>query len=362
MIWKPKEKELTPEEAVAIAKKELAPFWFGSTPLLAGIEQEGASLVVPLSKDFFKKAWIIFLIDPTDFEGENAILFAKEWYRRYHLNSLGFVLVLVPSYDYLKRPESIQKLIEKQQIIFPLVLDAERALASALNATKLPKIVVLDKGKVIQAHDGEESFSEIEDRLQKFLRSTDPGLALLPLFFPKTGGVLNVGRYEFGYKTKMGIPLMDFPAPGFAVGEDGIRRARFVDANSGSIEHDEGSDKFIISGDWQQYPEGIATSDPTAYIQFLSPAQKVSLVAAPAGKVGLDPPRITVDVGGVSVYDAISGEDVKMDDNGETQVRVVKPLLYHLLVGLPKEQRKVGLRFPTAKRSPIALYGIRFGE
>lgn len=361
MIWKPKEKELTPEEAVAIAKKDLAPFWFGSSPLLAGIAHEGHSLIVPLSKEFIKKRWLIFLIDPTAFEGENAIFYAKEWYRRYHLNNLGFIIVLVPSYDYMRLPASIQKFMEKQQISFPLVLDAEGSLAHALNATKLPKTVLLDNGRVIQAYEGNQEFNEIEDCLQKFLRSTDPGLALLPLFSPRETRVLDVDRYEFGYKPKVGSPLMVFPAPGFVMGEDNIRRAKFVRHREGN-EDGHGLSKFIISGEWQQYPEGIVTSDSNAYIQLTSPAERVSLIAAPAGKVGLEPPRISVEVEGRAVYDAISGEDIKMDDSGETQVKVVKPLFYHILVGLPKNHRNVVLRFSNAKRAPVALYGLRFGD
>ena len=267
MIWKPKEKDLTPEEAVVIAKKELTPFWFGSPPLLAGIEHEGRSLIVPLNKEFIKKGWMIFLIDPTDFAGESAMLYAKEWYRRYNLNNLGFIIVLVPSYDYLRRPESIKKLIEREQISFPLVLDAQGALAHALSATTLPKIVLLDGGRVVQAYDGGEEFNEIEHHLQKFLRSTDPGLALLPLFAPKIAGVQNVGRYEFGYKPTMGAPMIVFPMPGFSIGEDNIRRAKFVHHRKANSDENGGDlDKFIISGEWQQYPEGITTSDPTAYI------------------------------------------------------------------------------------------------
>ena len=37
MVWKKKEKLLSPEEAIAQAKRELAPFWFNSEPLLAAV-------------------------------------------------------------------------------------------------------------------------------------------------------------------------------------------------------------------------------------------------------------------------------------------------------------------------------------
>ena len=41
MAWKRKEKKLTPDEAIALAKKELAPFWIGSEPLFAAIKNVG---------------------------------------------------------------------------------------------------------------------------------------------------------------------------------------------------------------------------------------------------------------------------------------------------------------------------------
>ena len=236
---------------------------------------------------FTKKGWMIFFIDPTDFEGENAIAYAKEWYRRYHLNNLGFILVLVPSYDFLRQPAAIHKLIEKQQISFPVVLDAQGELAHAMNATHLPKIVLLDGGQVIQAYECKEAFSDIENRLQKFLRTKDRGLPLLPLYTPKVVGIQNVDRYEFGYMPRMGASTMAFPAPGFVAGEDGIRRAKFVNKSSAEGDGDgteniSNPEKFVISGEWQQYPEGIVTSDPTSSIRLISPAQRVSLIAAPA--------------------------------------------------------------------------------
>ena len=50
MVWKPREKELTAEEAIEQAAKELAPFWYGCSPLLAGILEDGIFLTLPLSE------------------------------------------------------------------------------------------------------------------------------------------------------------------------------------------------------------------------------------------------------------------------------------------------------------------------
>ena len=57
MAWKPKEKQLTPEEAIAQARKELAPYWLNSEPLLAAVRGDDQKITVhPLAKDFESKA------------------------------------------------------------------------------------------------------------------------------------------------------------------------------------------------------------------------------------------------------------------------------------------------------------------
>jgi transposase len=58
MVWKKKEKPLSPEEAIAQAKRELAPFWFNSEPLLAAIKTEAGASALPLTSDFVDRPWL----------------------------------------------------------------------------------------------------------------------------------------------------------------------------------------------------------------------------------------------------------------------------------------------------------------
>jgi hypothetical protein len=84
MVWKPKEKELTLEEALSLAKKELAPFWIGSPPLLAAFKTKHHTALYPIHPTFNESSWAIFFINPTCFSGKTTTLFAREMYRRYH--------------------------------------------------------------------------------------------------------------------------------------------------------------------------------------------------------------------------------------------------------------------------------------
>src|SRR4051812_43129684 len=98
-MWKSKEKEISVEEATALAKQELAPFWFGSSPLLVGVFIDEKYIAVPLEESFNKKPWLLFFIDMTDFSSETLLLYSQEWHRRYHQNNLGVLMIAQPLYS-----------------------------------------------------------------------------------------------------------------------------------------------------------------------------------------------------------------------------------------------------------------------
>src|SRR6185437_7718455 len=116
MGWKKKEKPLTPEEAIVQAKKELAPFWFGSEPLLAAIRTESGASVFPLNPNFVKTPWLFSFVDPTEYAGERAIVVTREWHHRYSPHQMGFILVFRAPEAFVR---SAPDLLRKFQIQFP---------------------------------------------------------------------------------------------------------------------------------------------------------------------------------------------------------------------------------------------------
>src|ERR1041385_2643346 len=95
MVWKPKEKELTVHEAVALAKRELAPLWFGSEPLVAAIRgSDGKGSIFPLFERFSDVPRVLFFVDPTKPGAEFLLRYAREWQRRYSPHGCEFLAVL----------------------------------------------------------------------------------------------------------------------------------------------------------------------------------------------------------------------------------------------------------------------------
>lgn len=330
MTWKPKEKELTPEEAVALAKKELAPYWVGSKPLIAGVKNGNRCFVVPLDEEFKKKSWLILFADPTDFRGEASLLYLKEWHRRYNGHELNTLLIYVPPYSYLKNPDAIQKLKDKEGIDFPLVIDTDETIAASFGASQLPKIILYDKGKMSLESENGEWLKDTELKIQKFLRSTEPGLPLLLIFeSPDSVGMAqDTSRIEFGNQ---------HAKSGQKVG-------------------------FSMDGKWDRDAEKVTTVDSNAVISFKSYSSRVSLIGQSMSKIS-EPAIVSIEVNGEPIYDSIAGEHVTLDDAGRSLVKVTFPQLYHFLVGLKKGiAADVTLRFPQANAVPVSLYGLRFGE
>lgn len=358
MIWKPKEKELTAEEAVALAKKELTPFWYGTTPLFAGVKNENQFAILPLDPEFAKKSWLIFFVDPTDYTGESAVIYAKEWGRRYGQQHLDILFVFAQTYRFLASREPIRQIIEKQTLEFPIVVDTDETISISLGATTLPKILLLKNGSRYFEYCGTEWMLSAEFDIQNFLRGADPGLPLLPALSSLPGVVRDVLRMEFGAAPKIGNEI-SYPFPGFVQNEKGEREGHFLGTRPKAMEPGD----LFIGGVWKQDDEKIITHDPRASLGFCSPSEKFSFVAEPlhSTKDFIKIPMISIEVNGLPPYEAILGEDMSTDESGVFVIKVENQRIYHVLIEMPEGDREITLRMINADKNPVCIYGLRFG-
>jgi hypothetical protein len=350
MVWKPKEKELTPEEAVALAKKELRPFWHGSAPLLAGVAHGGRVTAHPLDPEFLKRPWLIVFIDPTDFSGESVFLHIREFVKRYQQHDLGFLIVLSPTFQFLRDANSVEHLLRKHQITVPVAVDADLMLSRAFGAASLPRVILLSEGRFAIERSGSEWVKDLELDIQKFLRVKDPGLPLLPVFRSAEKLNSDAGRADFG--RGRGV---DFGSPGFGPPAGAFATAKFAGARPPILP----SGRYHLSGTWIQDADRIATSDPAAVLTFHCPSEGLALVAQTLARTR-EPAKIVVEAGGVPVMDVFGGMDLGFDDEGQSVVRVDDPRIYEALIHLPAKSREITLRFPTADRVATAIFGVRF--
>ena len=351
MVWKPKEKELTREEAVALATKELAPFWHGCPPLFAAARGS----VFPLDPKFHSQSWMLLFTDPLLYSGESTLQYAIEMYKRYSPHNLNFCIVLRATHAFQRDPKSIEQLMRRNHIQFPVVIDWDGGIWSAFSVQELPRMVVLRDQRTVLNKTGPDWNKGTELEIQSFLRTSDPGLSLRPVWEPPVNFAKDAGRLDFG--RKRGVV---FPGQGFTMPEAGFGVGHFVEAQAPKAPPKDLRNPLAIRGNWLQDLDCIATSDPTAEISFFSPSTDVSVIAQTLSKIQ-EPARLIIEINGERVPDMFMADDLDSDDDGNTLVRLELPKLYHAVKKLPFNERQIRFRFPFANRSAVSLYGVRFG-
>lgn len=351
MSWKPKEKPLTAEQAIELAKSELSRFWFGSTPLLAAVQTGNHATVHPLDKSFSESPWLVFFLDPMNYSGGSSLIYAREWERRYGLNNLRTLVVLRPAYSQLKATLTENLFYRKTLDPYVIAIDTDGMLCKAFQVREFPKVILIKENQQFLKREGKGWREGTELEIQKFLRSVDPGLPLSPVFRGSEDLIFDTEKIEFGLESS-------YPAPGFRADEGGAKVALFSKARPSQPP----ANGFFIKGKWTLEGDRISTQDLHAEISFTSPASHIAIVAQSLSKIS-EASKIVVELNEVPVYEAAAGEDLIMSDEGQSLLPVKEGRIYHMMRKLPaKKKREVTLLFTSADRVPVALYGIRFGE
>jgi co-chaperonin GroES (HSP10) len=331
MVWKPKEKELTAEEAIALAKRDLAPFWLGSEPLLAAVRGPDQRVnVYPLHPDFEKRSWLIFTLDVASFASESAMSHASEWHRRYSSLDLGFLAFFKSGYRFMSSAQALEPVVKRHALAFPAVVDGGGMLQEAFGQPQgaLPQLTLLSGKKRVFEFTAQDWKKSGEHALQKFLRSLDPGLPLPPIYRPEDEReITDLSRVDFGLRALTSRVVVQF------------------------------------NGQWTKEEDRVVTSDPAATVTFRSPGSRVSVLAHSAANTETESTRISIELAeGDPIFDEAAGEDLVREEDGTTGLRFTRPEVRHALANLPAKNRELRLRFPAADRLPVAIYSLLFGE
>ena len=334
--WKPREKTLTREEAIAAAKKDAAPYWYGASPLFAAYPIGGKIQAFPLDPVFEKQNWLVVVKDLTHPSAMLDLQILQEFHRRYNDYGLGIVLVIEPHYSYFRDRDYLEWLSRKGKLSFPLVVDRDGKLAQAFGSSEATvlsgvgsstRAVLLAQKEMLTEQSGVDWFVATEKALQTLLRKKDPGLPLPPLFDATESQSREIDRIDFG------------------------RSAKAVDA----------SRALKLEGIWWTEGDRLVTTDARATVKFRTPASRLALFARSISKTS-NVAKIAIDLAGTPAPLTLAGPDLINDDDGGALVRVDDARLYLPLVGLPAPMREVTFRFPYADRAGIAIYGIGFWE
>jgi hypothetical protein len=325
MVWKKKEKELTPEEAISLAKSHLASRWVGLSPLVAVIEEEGRLALYPLEKSFKQENWVFILLDPLEPESHRVFSLLAQWQERYGSFGIKFLLVFTSPLAALFDERQALLILQSAGLRATATLDVEHQFSHLFGWRSGLSIVLMSHGKRRDLYTPGESLSAVEIRIQALLRDSDPGL---PLF-----SVLQIEPLD----------------------QSKIERISLKEGATSPI-------KIEWKGNWSAHPHGRATRDPQAEICIHAKGGSLELIAkVERDDVALES-QIKVDAAGVPVLDAFAGRDIKSDNDGSTVASIQKLRSYNILQNLPPNRSPVTLRMAQSDLVPVVLVGIRWME
>jgi hypothetical protein len=323
MAWTKKVKPMTPEQAIAAAKRDLAPIWFNSEPLLAAVKTDRGASVLPLNSSFVQTAWLYAFIDPTEFSGERGLQILREWHRRYSPHKQGMIVIFRASGPFLK---SVSGFLRKCQITFPAMCDQDGLFSAAFGIQAWPAVVVQAGNEEIARGSGSAWTEQVEEKIQFYLRRADPGLSFnLPYSIPHS--IVGHARLDLGNVKGKSVESL--------------------------------SRQLKLTGEWKENADSISTTDPSASLIIDCPSSILALIAQSG--IETQPTKILIEpVDGTLARDWIA-DAMTIDENGRGVSRAQLFGLYVLLKGLPQDRRKIRLSFPDSKTIPVFIYGIRFG-
>lgn len=311
-----REKPLTLEEALEAARLELAPRWFGSTPLFAAYRDDAGSALYPLEAEARKHSWIWCVVDLASFESVSAIECFNRWHAMYGDLGPRFLLVITKYGGSLAGlPNASDRLRKRYRFDYPVTFDPNSEFAEALGCETLPKAVFFHGEKRLAETRGSWDAS-LETAMQKALRATDPGL---PLFAPVDPGV-----------------VID-------------RGASRVALNDKSLRYNE---------HWRPEEGDQVVFQERGTLTISLKGKGAGIVAMSDGESR--PSRVFVtQTGGAAVPADQWGKDIVLDDAGRTYFDVTAYGLYEFYRREAATAVEFQLRFASATETPLRLKGVR---
>ncbi len=350
MAWKPKEPELSPEEAIAKAIEEGEKYWFNSEPLFTTTKLGKKYSLFQLDASFTKTPWLILFFDFTCPHSAAALTYIKEWTHRFEYLNIRFLLVLRVAHILEKFNDSVRFFLRNNAIHFPAVLDHDGSITKTYGVDQTPDIILSNDKEIHFKANTQVFSSKIENKIHTFLRLLDPGLSTLPLFEPNVKEINKSLKITTNTKNKIYVPVKAF------VKEEGnFKSGSFPDTGVRSTK----PGLINLTGNWKVDEHKLLTSDPTATLSFKSMAPGCSIVAEAISKDNRSSSLI-VEADGSPIYDIFAQKDILFHEEGYTHLDVQFGRIYSVFDNLPKDKCDITMRFPRAGSTPVAVYALWF--
>jgi hypothetical protein len=311
-------------------------FWFNSEP-------------VPISA-LHGRVILLDFWDYTDCSSLRALPYVKEWYKRYSTFGLVVVGVHTPKFPFGKNPGHVQRAINRLGIEYPVVMDNESMIWSSYGNRAWPTKILIDKeGFVRCAVAGEGNYGAMEQSIHSLLDNagvTDD----LPMIMDPVRESDRTGIMSY----KATPELLTGYLRGSVGNIEGYSPESVVEYADPNIYFD---GRFYLDGSWLNdrnslRHQEIEESEGQIIVSYQ--ALEVNAVINTEDGKQLE---MMVRQDDQFLSSENKGEDVLIEADGRSVLRVVEPRMYHIIRN--KEFGEHVLRLST-RSNRCELYSFTF--
>lgn len=266
----------------------------------------------------------VVLVDFWDYTCINCLRtlpYLKAWYERYWDKGLVIVGVHAPEFPFGRELENVSWAVETFSIRYPVAMDNDFATWKAFTNRYWPAKYLIDQdGTVRYFHFGEGEYLGTEYLIQELLHEVDSNMVMPDLMAPlRESDVQGAICYRPTPELYLGLVRGTIGNP---------EGARPDEVTTYAPPQQMAMDRIYLEGPWccgDAFVESVG-EEPHA-IHLIYRGAEMNLVLSPVGET---PVRVIIEQDDAALLPENRGEDVEVDESGQTVVVVDRPRMYRL--------------------------------
>ena len=275
--------------------------------------------------------------------------FAMEWARRYDEMGLVVIGVHSPEFSFARDPKLVEKALHRAGIRFPVATDNTLMMRNAYRVQEMPALFLLDRdGSIYLAHSGEGGYERIDRAIQGLLRESG-FRGELPMLME----VSSVEDFVPGSFERITPPVRTGYLHGSLGNVEGYSPELPAEYEDPHL-YVEG--KFYAQGSWLASADAFEFQGDarTGYLVLRYSGNSVNIVMSSKTPGAV----IQVRRNGEAVGTAECGDDITVDEHGNTVIVLNEPKLFRVV-----KEKEFGDHTVTIvpMEKGITVYSASFG-